>query len=150
MAKSLLEMSTEIIAAQAKHKTMGPDEMAESLRTIFQTLQEIHQLGQNGEGEEEAASGDSLAYLRRNPLKSIQRNQIVCLESGKAYKLLSNRHLALYSLTPREYKKKWGIPMTTPLSARTLTNRRRKLAKDLGMGKQLAEWRAQRKQQATG
>jgi predicted transcriptional regulator len=150
MAKSLLEMSTEIIAAQAKHKAMGPDEMAESLRMIFQTLQEIHQLGQDGEGDEDAASGDSLAYLRRNPLKSIQRNQIVCLESGKAYKLLSNRHLALYSMTPREYKKKWGIPMTTPLSARTLTNRRRKLAKDLGMGKQLAEWRAQRKQQATG
>jgi predicted transcriptional regulator len=150
MAKSLLVMSTEIIAAQAKHKAMAPDEMAESLRMIFQTLQEIHQLGQDGEGDEDAASGDSLAYLRRNPLKSIQRNQIVCLESGKAYKLLSNRHLALYSLTPREYKKKWGIPMTTPLSARTLTNRRRKLAKDLGMGKQLAEWRAQRKQQATG
>lgn len=150
MMKSLLEMSTEIIVAQAKHKTMSPDEMADSLRTIFQTLQEMHQLGQDGEGNEETASGDSLAYLRRNPLKSIQRNQIICLESGKAYKLLSNRHLALYNLTPREYKKKWGIPMTMPLSARSLTNRRRKLAKDLGMGKQLAEWRAQRKQQATG
>ncbi len=150
MAKSLLEMSAEIIAAQAKHKEMAPDEMAESLRTVFQALQEIQQLGQDGEGSEETASGDSLAYLRRNPLKSIQRNQIICLESGKLYKLLSNRHLALYKLTPREYKKKWGIPMTMPLSARSLTNRRRKLAKELGMGKQLAEWRAQRKQQATG
>ncbi len=150
MAKSLLEMSAEIIAAQAKHKAMEPDEMAESLRTVFQTLQEIQQLGQEGDGSEETASGDSLAYLRRNPLKSIQRNQIICLESGKAYKLLLNCHLALYSLTPREYKKKWGIPMTMPLSAWSLTNRRQKLAKDLGMGKQLAEWRAQRKQQATG
>jgi predicted transcriptional regulator len=150
MAKSLLEMSTEIIAAQAKHKSMEPDEMAENLRTVFQTLREIHQLGQDGEGSEETASGDSIAYLRRNPLKSIQRNHIICLESGKAYKLLSNRHLALYNLTPREYKKKWGIPMTMPLSARSLTNRRRKLAKELGMGKQLAEWRAQRKRQAAG
>ncbi len=43
MAKSLLEMCAEIIAAQAKHKAMGPDEMAESLRTVFQTLQEIQQ-----------------------------------------------------------------------------------------------------------
>ena len=32
------------------------------------------------------------------------------------------------------------------LSARTLSARRRKLAKELGMGKQLAEWRAERKQ----
>ena len=150
MTKSILEMSSEIIAAQAKHKVMEPAEIAESLRTVFQVLHEIQQLGQESEGNDETASGESLAYLRRNPLKSIQRNQIICLESGKAYKLLSNRHLALYSLTPREYKKKWGIPMTMPLSARTLTNRRRKLAKDLGMGKQLAEWREQRKQQAAG
>ena len=150
MAKSILEMSAEIIAAQAKHKAMGPDEMADSLRTVFQTLQEIHHLGQDSEGDEETASGDSLAYLRRNPLKSIQRNQIICLESGKAYKLLSNRHLALYSLTPREYKKKLGMPMTMPWSARSWTNWWRKLAKDLGMGKQLAEWREQRKQQAAG
>jgi predicted transcriptional regulator len=53
-------------------------------------------------------------------------------------------------MTPREYKKKWGIPMTTALSARSLTNRRRKLAKELGMGKQLAQWRAQRKQPQIG
>ena len=96
-------------------------------------------------GDPEARS--ELAYLRQHPLESIQRNQVICLESGKAYKLLSNRHLALYGLTPREYKKKWGIPQTTPLSARSLTQRRRKLAKEMGMGSQLAEWRAQRKQE---
>ncbi len=150
MSKSLLEMSTEIIAAQAKHKAMTPEEMGESLRTVFQTLQEIQHLGNGMENTEGSASEDSLAFLRRNPLKSIQRNQIICLESGKAYKLLSNRHLALYGLTPREYKKKWGIPMTMPLSARSLTNRRRKLAKELGMGKQLAAWREERKRQAAG
>jgi hypothetical protein len=36
------------------------------------------------------------------------------------------------------------------LSSLSLTHRRRKLAKELGMGKQLAEWRAQRKQEQTG
>jgi hypothetical protein len=35
--------------------------------------------------------------------------------------------------------------MTQALSARTLSARRRKIAKELGMGKQLAEWRAERK-----
>jgi predicted transcriptional regulator len=141
--KTVVEMSAEIVAAQASNKTMSAEDITESLRRVFDVLQEI-QLG-NGVISEDAASSDSLAYLRRNPLASIQRNQVVCLESGKPYKLLSNRHLALYGLTPREYKKKWGIPMTMPLSARSLTNRRRKLAKELGMGKQLAEWRAERK-----
>ena len=148
MTKSLIELSAEIIAAQARNQTMSPDDMSQGLRTVFQTLQELHQ------AHEVAASSDSdtsnnLAYLRQHPLESIQRHQVICLESGKAYKLLSNRHLALYNMTPREYKKKWGIPQTTPLSARTLTQRRRKLAKELGMGAQLAAWREQRKQQVS-
>lgn len=147
MQKTLVEMSAEIIAAQASHKSMTPDDIAESLRKVFRVLQDIQQTGDDS-AHDEPGSQDSLAYMRRNPLVSIQRNQVICLESGKAYKLLSNRHLALYGLTPREYKKKWGIPMTTPLSARSLTNRRRRLAKELGMGKQLAAWRAQRKRLA--
>lgn len=144
--RSVVELSAQIVAAQASHKTMSADDIAESLRSVFQVLQEI-QAGDNGVYEDTALH-DSLVYMRRHPLASIQRNQVICLESGKAYKLLSNRHLALYGLTPREYKKKWGIPMTMPLSARSLTNRRRKLAKELGMGKQLAVWRAERKRVA--
>jgi len=143
-------MSTEIISAQARYKVMTLEEIADSLRAVFQVLREIQRVGNGLDSSESAGSDDSLSYLRQNPLRSIQRNQVICLESGKPYKLLSNRHLALYGMTPREYKKKWGIPMTMPLSSRSLTNRRRKLAKELGMGKQLAEWRAQRKQKQTG
>jgi predicted transcriptional regulator len=150
MSKTLLEMSTEIISAQARHKVMTLEEIADSFQAVFQALREIQQVGNGLDASESGGSDDSLSYLRENPLRSIQRNQVICLESGKPYKLLSNRHLALYGMTPREYKKKWGIPMTMPLSSRSLTNRRRKLAKELGMGKQLAEWRAQRKQEQTG
>ena len=139
MSKSLVEMSAEIVAAQASHRALSPEEIAESLRRTFQTLKEIQQLG-NGSDFEEAVS--------RDPQASIQRNQVLCLECGKAFKLLSNRHLALHSLTPRAYKQKHGIRMTQALSARTLSARRRKLAKDLGMGKQLAAWRADRKRRA--
>jgi predicted transcriptional regulator len=139
MSKSLVEMSAEIVAAQASHTVLLTDEMAASLRTIFLTLQDIQGQGGGVTGEDPVA---------RDPQSSIQRNQVICLECNKAFKLLSNRHLALHSLTPRAYKHKHGIRMTQALSARTLSTRRRKLAKELGMGKQLAEWRAARKQQA--
>ena len=140
MSKSLVEMSAEIVAAQASHTPLAPEEIAESLRRIFGTLKDIQTQG-NGLELEEAVS--------RDPQSSIQRNQVICLECGKAFKLLSNRHLALHSLTPREYKQKHGIRMTQALSARTLSTRRRKLAKELGMGKQLAAWRADRKRRAS-
>ncbi len=154
MAKSLVEMCAEIVAAQASHQPMEADDITESLRTVFQTLQALQDVANGAESTETSAPtantsvlDNSLAYLQRNPLKSIQRNQVICLESGKAYKVLSNRHLALYGLTSREYKKKWGIPLRTPLSARSLSAKRRKMAKERGLGQHLVAWRAQRAQQ---
>ena len=140
MAKSLVEMCAEIVAAQAGHTRLSPEEIGESLRQVFQTLMEVQQSGPNVD------IGEPISH--HDPQSSIQRNQVICLECGKAFKLLSNRHLALHGLKPREYKQKHGIRMTQALSARTLSARRRKLAKELGMGKQLAEWRAERKQRA--
>ncbi len=141
MAKSLVEMCAEIVAAQAGHTRLTSEEIGDSLRQVFRTLLDVQRTGQDVEVEESVA---------RDPQSSIQRNQVICLECGKSFKLLSNRHLALHSLTPREYKQKHGIRMTQALSARTLSQRRRKLAKELGMGKQLAEWRAERKQRPAG
>ncbi|PON16499.1 transcriptional regulator [Candidatus Entotheonella serta] len=137
MAKSLVEMCAEIVAAQAGHTRLTSEEIGDSLRQVFRTLLDVKRTGQDVEVEESVV---------RDPQSSIQRNQVICLECGKSFKLLSNHHLALHGLTPREYKQKHGIRMTQALSARTLSQRRRKLAKELGMGKQLAEWRAERKQ----
>ncbi len=136
MSKTLVEMSAEIVMAQASHSPLTPDDIVDSLRKVFQTLEDIQQLG-NGSELDKAIS--------RNPQSSIQRDQVVCLECGKAFKLLSNRHLVLHGLTPREYKQKHGIRMTQALSSRALTTKRRKLAKKLGTGKHLAAWHADRK-----
>jgi predicted transcriptional regulator len=140
MTKSLVEMAAEIVSAQASRTDLSLDDIVSSLRKVFQALQEVQQqVDDTGEIEEGG----------KDPQSSIQRNHVVCLECGKAFKLLSNRHLALHGLTPRAYKHKHGIRMTQALSARTLSARRRKLAKELGMGKQLAEWRAERKQKVS-
>ena len=47
MAKSLVEMAAEIVGAQASHTRLSPEEIVESLRRVFQTLQEVQQLGEN-------------------------------------------------------------------------------------------------------
>jgi predicted transcriptional regulator len=139
MSKSLVEMAAEIVAAQASLTTLSPEEMADSLRKISEVLHALHHTGQ------EVEPGDAITM---DPQASIQRNQVICLECGNTFKLLSNRHLALHGLTPRAYKQKHGIRMTQALSARTLSARRRKLAKDRGMGKQLAAWREDHKWQS--
>jgi predicted transcriptional regulator len=139
MSKSLIEMTTEIVVAQVHLTPLSPDDITDSVHKVFQALKSIQQLG-HGTAYADAVTMD--------PQASIQHHQAVCLECGKAFKLLSNRHLALHGLTPRAYKQKHGIRLTQALSARTLSAKRRKLAKERGMGKQLAAWRADRKRRA--
>ncbi|MBW1982078.1 MAG: MucR family transcriptional regulator [Deltaproteobacteria bacterium] len=141
MAKSLTEMAAEIVAAQASHAPMSADEINEALTKSFQALQSIKELEEKGERGEEAPVDDELAQLRANPAKSIQRNYIVNLEDGKKYKQITARTLAKFGITPKEYRKKWGFSARQPLSAKSLTAKRRKTAKELGLGKKLQEAR---------
>lgn len=142
-------MCASVVTAQVQCREMTAEEILESLHSIYTTLASLNRA--DGQAPESALkhSGetDRLATLQRNPHLTIQQNSVMCLECGRQFRLLSNRHLALHGLTPRDYKLKWGIPLTTSLSSRTLTTRRRKQAKEKGMGKGLADWRAQRRQQ---
>jgi predicted transcriptional regulator len=128
MAKSLTEMAAEIVAAQASHAIMAADDMVGALKKTFDALKNIKTIEEGG-AEAEAPPID--------PKKSIQRNYIINLEDGKKYKQLTARTLAKFELTPAEYRKKWGFPARQPLAAKSLSAKRRKTAKALGLGEKL-------------
>ena len=132
MGKSLTEMASEIVAAQASHAVMAADEMVAALKKTFDALKNIKTIEEGGP-EADAPPVD--------PRKSIQRNYIINLEDGKKYKQLTTRTLAKYGLTPAEYRKKWGFSARQPLAAKALSAKRRKTAKALGLGEKLQEAR---------
>ncbi|UCG11893.1 MAG: MucR family transcriptional regulator [Deltaproteobacteria bacterium] len=134
MAKSLTEMAADIVKAQASHAAMSAEELEAALRKAFESLKSIKAVEEKGEVVEEK---DELTALRENPPRSIQRNYIINLEDGKKYKQLTARTLANFELTPREYRIKWGFSVRQPLSAKSLTAKRRKTAKALGLGERL-------------
>ena len=132
MGKSLTEMASEIVAAQASHSVMAADEMVAALKKTFDALKNIKTIEEGGP-EADAPPVD--------PRKSVQRNYIVNLEDGKKYKQLTTRTLAKYGLTPAEYRKKWGFSARQPLASKALSAKRRKTAKALGLGERLQEAR---------
>jgi predicted transcriptional regulator len=140
MPKSLVEMASEIVAAQASHTSMGPEEISEGVRSIFEVLQSLHTLETGMTNRSESDPSPKL-----NPQDSIQRNRVICLECNKDFKLLSNRHLALHGLTSRDYKLKYGLPLRQPLSAKSLTQTRRKIAKEKELGAKLVAYRKKRR-----
>ena len=127
MAKSLTEMAAEIVAAQASHAAMSAEEMDEALKKAFDALKSIKAIEEGAEAE--------LAPM--DPKKSIQRNKVICLECGKEFKQLGNRHLKEHGLDAKEYRKKYGFSARQPLSAKNLSAKRRKTAKALGLGEKV-------------
>lgn len=135
MAKSLTQMAADIVAAQSSHVSMSADEMDAALKKVFEALNQIKAVEETPAGE---AVDDELARLRANPIKSIQRTCVINLEDGSKYKQLTAKTLAKFGLTAREYRKKWGFSARQPLSSKSLSAQRRKVAKDLGLADKLA------------
>jgi len=145
MAKSLTQMAADIVAAQASHVSMSADEMNAALKKVFEALNQIKVIEETPAGE---AVDDELARLRANPMKSIQRTYVINLEDGSKYKQITAKTLAKFGLTAREYRKKWGFSARQPLSAKALSAKRRKVAKDLGLADKLAAARMARSKAA--
>jgi len=146
MAKSLTEAAAEIASAQAGHATMSGDDMQDFLRKTFEALKEIKDAEEKGEmpAEVKREEKDELSRFRADPKKSIRRNFVVNLEDGRKFKVLTHRALAKFGLTPKEYRKKWGLAATQPLAAESLSAKRRKIAKERGLGERLKKARAKK------
>lgn len=140
MAKSLTEMAVEIAAAQASHAKMSPEEVDRFLEVTFKRLKEMKE---KEEGREEGLTQPGAPAV--DPLKSVQRNKVICLECGQEFRQLTNAHLKSHGLTAKEYRKKWGLPSRFPLVAKALVAKRRKLAKERGLGERLKRAREQKK-----
>jgi predicted transcriptional regulator len=143
MAKNLVEMAADIVAAQANSGRMSPDELSGAIHRVYDALVEIERKQRKGE-EEPEATDSGLAYLRAHPDKAITRSYIVSLESGEKFKQITARHLSKYKLTPAEYRAKWGYSKRQPLVAKALSAKRRKTALDNKLGERLAAARRRR------
>lgn len=72
--------------------------------------------------------------------KSIGEDYLICLEDGRKFKSL-RRHLR--TLSPEDYRAKWGQPKTYPMVAPAYAAARSSFAKQTGLGKVGAPTRVQ-------
>jgi predicted transcriptional regulator len=142
MPKALVEMAAEIVGSQASHTKMSAEEMAEAISKVFDALRRAKQAEEEG-GVVEVAPA---APVKR---RSVFRNRVICLECGREFKQLTDRHLSQHGLNKRSYKDKYGIPRAQKLVAVAVSERRRKLAEERGLGEKLAEARRKRAKSKT-
>ncbi len=66
--------------------------------------------------------------------RSVMPDYIICLEDGKKFKSLKRHLRTHYSMTPEEYREKWGLAADYPMVAPNYARERSELAKKMGLG----------------
>jgi len=136
MAKKIIEIASEIVQTQVSLAPMSASEITSSLRQVFGTLVEL-QKAESGEIELTAVQEQAAAQEKPagpvTPENSIQNDKVICLECGAEMKQLTQKHLSSHGIGSKDYKKKYGFPMRTPLAAKSLTKARSKAAKKRGL-----------------
>ncbi len=66
--------------------------------------------------------------------KSLQDEQLTCLECGGTFKSLKRHLMTHHSLSPEEYREKWDLAPDYPMVAPAYAEARSRLAKEMGLG----------------
>jgi len=116
---------TKIVASYLGNHTLAPDQLSALIISVQQT---ISQLGKPIQPEP--------ARIPAVPVRrSVQHNQVVCLECGFKGKTL-RRHLNMrHGLQVSEYLRRWDLSSDHPLTAPAYSEQRSAMAKQLGLGR---------------
>jgi predicted transcriptional regulator len=144
MTKKLIEIASEIVQTQVALTAMSGADITSALRQVFSTL---HELQRAEAGEIELApTAEEVAAAKLTPQDSIQNDKVICLECGKEMRQLTSKHLVVHGMNQKEYRRKYGFTMATPLSAKSLTKARSKAAKKRGLPEKLKTFIQARRQ----
>ena len=127
------------MAAHVSNNNVTVDEVPALIENIYGAL-----AGLGKEAEAEEAPLEPAVSIRA----SIKPDYIVCLEDGKKMKMLKRHLKTAYDMTPDEYRARWNLPADYPMVAPNYAEKRRELAKKIGLGRKPGQKRGRRKKVA--
>jgi len=136
---TITELASEIVLAHASNTSMTKEELIAELIEVHATLTALEKgeaVPDSGEEEQESTVP---AMTKR---KAFGKKHIYCMVCGKGFTTLK-RHLGTaHELTPKEYRKQFGIPAGTTLASKDYSESRRQMAIDKNLAGGLAKARA--------
>ena len=123
----ILKLATEIVAAYVSNNPIPVSEVPAMIKSVHSTL---GGLGGTSQGEAPTAQKPAIPVKR-----SVTPDYIVCLEDGKKLKMLKRYLRSNYSMSPEEYRAKWGLPADYPMVAPNYAAQRSEFAKKIGLGR---------------
>jgi predicted transcriptional regulator len=132
----LITLTSDIVAAHVSNNNVAVEDVAGLISNVFGALAG---LGQAVVVEEKMP--EPAVSIR----SSIKPDYIVCLEDGKKLKMLKRHLMTHYNLTPDQYRARWNLPADYPMVAPSYAEKRRDLAKKIGLGRKPGQKRGRKK-----
>lgn len=126
----ILGLVTDIVSAHVSNNSISTGDLPGLIKSVHDALAGLGQPEQPVEEPRRPAV----------PVRSaVKPDSIACLECGHRSKMLK-RHLRVqHNLAPDAYRVRWGLPRDYPLVAGNYSERRRDLAKSIGLGRRAAK-----------
>src|SRR6478735_6453068 len=134
MSKDLLPMVADIVSARISQTPMAREELTEAIKLVYTTLSGLsaHSVPETGGVAQPSAPDREPAVAVE---KSVFPDYIICLEDGRKLKMLKRHLMAAYGMSPEQYRARWKLPATYPVTAPNYTEHRSKLALASGLGR---------------
>ena len=126
-----VEMTAEIVSAYVEHNSVPAGELPTLIKSVHDSLGLLF-------GERKAEGESEPLQPKVSIKKSITADYLVCLEDGRRFKSLKRHLHAEHSLSPDEYRSKWGLGKDYPMVAPAYADARSNLAKTIGLGRKSA------------
>ena len=126
--KSFIDLTATIVSAYVGHNPTPASELPALIGQVHAALVRVS----NGRPEVAAEPAKPAVSVK----KSMTAEYLVCLEDGKRFKSLKRHLRTQYSMTPEQYREKWGLPADYPMVAPNYAVARSQLAKKMGLGQQ--------------
>jgi predicted transcriptional regulator len=126
MKETLITLASDIVAAHVSNNNVDEDSLPSLITNVYGALAG---LGQAAVVEE--VRPPPAVSIR----SSIKPDYVVCLEDGKKLKMLKRHLMTHYNMTPDEYRRRWGLRSDYPMVAPNYAEKRRELAKKIGLGR---------------
>ncbi len=136
MAETLITLTSDIAAAHVSNNDVAVEEVPELIQNIYGAL-----AGLGKKTEVEEAPPEPAVSIR----SSVKPDYIVCLEDGKKMKMLKRHLKTQYDMSPEEYRARWNLPADYPMVAPNYAEKRRELAKKIGLGRKPGQKRGRKK-----
>ena len=123
-AFEVLTLTAKIVSAHVSSNSVAPDALMSLIRDVHRAVASLGAAPPPPERPQPAV-----------PIKkSVFPDYIVCLEDGKKLKMLKRHLMSAYSLTPDQYRERWGLGPEYPMVAPSYAQHRSSLAKKIGLG----------------